>query len=48
MHLRKVLTNLRLRSPLTLSQTPNLRLSKLKEFANDSFKLDENGRKVSK
>ena len=33
---------------LTHSQTTNLRLSKLKEFADDYFKFDENGRKLSK
>ena len=26
----------------------NFRLSKLKEFADDNFKFDENGRKLSK
>ena len=29
---------------LTLSQTTNFRSSKLKEFADDNFKFDENGR----
>ena len=33
---------------LTLSQTTNFRLPKLKEFADDSFKFHENGRKFSK
>ena len=33
---------------LTLSQTTNLDSSKLKEFADDNFKFDENGRKFSK
>ena len=33
---------------LTLSQTTNLRLSKLKEFANDNFKFDGYGRKMFK
>ena len=33
---------------LTHYQMTNLRLSKLKEFADDNFKLDENGRKLSK
>ena len=33
---------------LTLSQTTNFRLSKLKEFADDNFKFVENGRKTSK
>ena len=33
---------------LTLSQTTNFRLSKLKEFADDNFKFDKNGRKFSK
>ena len=32
---------------LTLSQTPNFRLFKLKEFADDNFKFDENDRKFS-
>ena len=32
---------------LTLSQTTNLDPSKLKEFADDNFKFDENGRKCS-
>ena len=30
---------------LTLSKTTNFSLSKLKEFADDNFKFDENGRK---
>ena len=30
---------------LTLSQTTNLRLSKLKRFADNNFKFDENGGK---
>ena len=30
---------------LTLSQTKNLDSSKLKEFADDNFRLDEHGRK---
>ena len=33
---------------LTLSQTTNFRPSKLKEYADENFKLDENGRKFSK
>ena len=33
---------------LTLSQTTNLRLSEIKEYADGDFKLDENGRKFSK
>ena len=33
---------------LTFSQTKNLDSSKLKEFADDNFKLDENGIKLSK
>ena len=33
---------------LTLSQTTHLDSSKLKEFADDNFKFDENGRKFSK
>ena len=33
---------------LTLSQTTNFRLFKLKDFADDNLKFDENGRKVSK
>ena len=32
---------------LTLSQTTNLRLPKLKEFADNNFKLNENGKKCS-
>ena len=35
-------------SALTLSQTTNLNSSKLKEFAIDNFKFEENGRKFSK
>ena len=31
-----------------LSQTRNLDLPKLKEFADDDFRFDENGRKFSK
>ena len=31
-----------------IKQTTNFRLSKLKEFADDNFKFDENGRKLSK
>ena len=33
---------------LTLYQTTNFRLFQLKEFADDNFKFDENGRKLSK
>ena len=33
---------------LTLSQTTDVDPSKLKEFADDNFKFDENGRKFSK
>ena len=33
---------------LTLSQTTNVRLFKLKEFADGSFKFDANGRKYPK
>ena len=33
---------------LTHYQTTNFRLSKLKEFACDNFKFEENGRKLSK
>ena len=33
---------------LTHYQTTNLDSSKLKEFADDNFKFDENGRKLSK
>ena len=33
---------------LTYYQTTNFRLSKLKEFADNNFKFDENGRKLSK
>ena len=33
---------------LTLSQTTVLDSSKLKEFADDNFEFDENGRKLSK
>ena len=33
---------------LSLSQTTNFRLSKHKEFADDNFKFNENGRKFSK
>ena len=33
---------------LTLSQTTNFRPSKLKEFADNKLKFDENGRKFSK
>ena len=33
---------------LTLSQTTNFRLLKLKEFADDNFEYNENGRKFSK
>ena len=33
---------------LTHFQTTNFRLSKMKEFADDYFKFDENGRKLSK
>ena len=33
---------------LTNYQTTNLNSSKLKEFADDNFKFDENGRKLSK
>ena len=33
--------------PLTLSQTKILDSSVLKEFADDNFKFDENGRKFS-
>ena len=35
-------------SQLTLSQTTNLNASRLKEFAIDNFKFDENGMKFSK
>ena len=36
-------------SQLTLSQTTNfIESSELKEFADDNFKFDENGRKLSK
>ena len=35
-------------SLLTLYQTTNLDSSKLKEFADDSLKFDENGKKLSK
>ena len=34
--------------PLTHYQTTNLDSSKLKEFAEDNFKFNENGRKLSK
>ena len=33
---------------LTLSQTTNFRLFQMKVFAEDNFKFDENGRKLSK
>ena len=33
---------------LTLSQTTNFRLSKLKEFADDNSKFDQNGKKFPK
>ena len=33
---------------LTLSQMANLDSSKLKDFADDNFKLDKNGEKLSK
>ena len=33
---------------LTLSQSTNVDCSKLKEFADDNFKFDENGKKISK
>ena len=33
---------------LTLSQTTEFRLSKLKEFADDNFRFDENSRKFFK
>ena len=33
-------------TPLTLSQMTNFRL--FKEFADDNFKFDDNGRKLSK
>ena len=33
---------------LTHCQTTNFRLFKLKDFADDNFKFDENGRKLSK
>ena len=33
---------------LTLSQTTNLRLFKLKDFADDNFKFDKNGKTFSK
>ena len=33
---------------LTISQRQILNSSKLKEFADDNFKFDENGRKLSK
>ena len=32
--------------PLSLSQTTNLDWSKLKEFADDDFKFDKNGRNL--
>ena len=35
-------------NPLTHYQTTNFRLYILKEFADDNFKFDENGRKLSK
>ena len=35
-------------NPLTLSQTTNFRLYQLKEFADDDFKFDGNGRTFSK
>ena len=35
-------------SALTLSQMINLDFSRLKEFADDNFKFDENGRKSTK
>ena len=35
-------------SRLTHYQTTNVKTSKLKEFADNSFKFDENGRKLSK
>ena len=38
----------KLKKSLTLSQTKNLDSSILKEFADDNFKFDENGRKFSK
>ena len=37
-----------MRIQLSLSQTTNFDPSKLKEFADDNFKMDENGRKFSK
>ena len=37
-----------MKAHLTLSQTTNLDSSKLKEFADDNFKFEENGRKFSK
>ena len=35
-------------SKLTFSQTTNFRLSRLKEFADDNLKFDENGRNFVK
>ena len=37
-----------LMDPLTNYQTTNLDSAKLKEFADDNFKFDENGRTLSK
>ena len=37
-----------IRKLITLSQTTYFRLFKLKEFADDNFKFDENGRMFSK
>ena len=42
----KVMANIKVF--FNLSQTINLDSSKLKEFANDNFKFDENGRKLFK
>ena len=36
------------RIPLTLSQATNFRRLQMKEFAEDNFKFDENGRTFSK
>ena len=40
--------NIIILKPLTHSKTTILDSSKLKEFAEDNFKVDENGRKLSK
>ena len=44
----KILLNSSWKTLLTHYQTTNFRLLKLKEFADDNFKFDENGRKLSK